>query len=89
MRKIGQFEFPVTTEECKSFKRVVFKQALAMRVLAAARIRIEGTWKAYVDAVPGENHSIEVTAVLENGTQLHENVARELFPMFQGVPYAR
>ena len=63
--------------------------ALANRVLAAARTRVEGTWKAYIDAVPGMNHLAEVQAVLDQGTQLAEPIARQLFPEFEEVPYAR
>jgi hypothetical protein len=34
------------------FKREVVRVALSMGVLAVAVTRIEGTWSAYIDAVP-------------------------------------
>lgn len=55
---------------------------------AVARTRVEGTWAAYVDAVPGNTHSAEFQAVLENGAKLIEPIARALFPQFKEVPYA-
>ena len=63
--------------------------ALANRVLAVAATRVEGTWAAYCDAVPGDKHTAEANAVLANGDKLMEEVARVLFPMFKDLPYAR
>jgi len=62
---------------------------LARRVLVAAKPRVEGTWKAYVDAVPGQNHPEEVELVLKEGSQLRETIARSIFPSFDDTPYAR
>ncbi|KKL26843.1 hypothetical protein LCGC14_2391190 [marine sediment metagenome] len=62
---------------------------LANRVLAVAATRVEGTWAAYCDAVPGDKHTAEANAVLANGDKLMEEVARVLFPMFKDLPYAR
>ncbi len=62
--------------------------ALANKVLAVAATRIEGTWAAYCDAVPGDKHTAEANAVLANGDKLMEEVARVLFPMFKDLPYA-
>ena len=67
----------------------IHSRALANKVLVVARTRIEGTWAAYCDAVPGNNHDVERHAVLENGDKLLEEVARVLFPMFKDLPYAR
>ena len=61
--------------------------ALSMRVLVVAQTRIEGTWSAYCDAVPGYNHREEYDAVLRNGDKLMEKVARAMFPEFDEVPY--
>lgn len=63
-------------------------RALAMRVLAVAHTRVEGTWAAYCDAVPGMNHDREQDAVLKTGDKLSETVARALFPRFEKLPYA-
>ena len=71
------------------FKPEIRRRALAMRVLAVAQTRIEGAWKAYVDAVPGIRHVDEISGVLQNGTELREEMARLLFPEFDDVPYAR
>ena len=68
---------------------VVTRRALARRVLAIARTRIEGSWAAYIDAVPGINHELEQDEVLHNGEKLMEETARSLFPSFNEIPYAR
>lgn len=62
--------------------------ALASRVLAVARTRIEGTWCAYIDAVPGEDHNAEYREVLYGGAKLPPEIARILFPQFADIPYA-
>ena len=62
--------------------------ALANKVLAVAATRVEGTWVAYCDAVPGDKHTAEANAVLANGDKLMEEVARVLFPIFADIPYA-
>jgi hypothetical protein len=63
-------------------------KVLAMRVLAVATTRVEGTWAAYCDAVPGQNHEREHADVLLYGDKLAEVLARPLFPEFKDVPYA-
>ncbi len=75
----------------KEFREFVCLRALAMRVLAVAQTRIEGTWCAYIDAVPGARHREEYAAVLRHGDKLDEEVAAALFPWLAslGVPYAR
>ena len=84
-----------TTEEWKAhfrakpFTPLHTHRALAMRVLIVATTRLEGTWKAYADAVPGMTHDNEWQMVLRNGDELPEAVARVLFPFFEEVPYAR
>lgn len=70
------------------FTPVIRRRALASRVLVVARTRIEGTWAAYCDAVPGYDHDNEERAVLLRGDKLPERVAAALFPEFDGVPYA-
>ena len=72
----------------QDWKPTVRLHALARRVLVVARTRIEGTWSAYCDAVPGDNHLMERDAVLANGDKLIEEVARVLFPILDGTPYA-
>jgi hypothetical protein len=64
-------------------------RALARQVLVVASKRIEGTWKAYCDAVPGESHEKEVEKVFLKGIPVEEKVARVLFAEFKDVPYAR
>ena len=72
----------------KEFKHYVRLHALAMRVLAVAHTRIEGTWCAYINAVPGQDHSGEYQEVLRHGDKLAEKIALQLFPELEGVPYA-
>ena len=75
-------------EACESWRPYIRRHELAMRVIAVAKTRIEGSWAAYIDAVPGDNHDRETPAVLERGAKLREPVARVLFPELEGVPYA-
>ena len=88
MKEIGRWNFPETPEEAKTWKPVETHHALAMRVLAVAHTRVEGTWCAYIDAVDGHNHDFETEDVFHNGEKLTEKVALALFPMFENVPYA-
>lgn len=83
-----QNHFPETPEECREWRSLTLRRAMAMRVLAVAHTRIEGTWSAYCDAVPGEDHSLEEEGVLRRGDKLDESVALALFPQFKGIPYA-
>ena len=74
--------------EAKDWTPTIRMHALSMKVLVVARTRIEGTWAAYCDAVPGDNHEAESIFVLENGDKLMEEVAWVLFPEFRNIPYA-
>jgi len=63
--------------------------ALASCVLVVATTRIEGTWCAYCDAVPGMRHDDEYQEVLNTGTKLPRGAAEALFPDFvKLMPYA-
>ena len=81
--------FPKTPDEARIFKPIIQRHALAGRVLAVAKTRIEGAWNAYVDAVPGMNHRSEQSEVLQHGAKLPEYIAQVLFPLFSDIPYAR
>ena len=61
---------------------------LGSRVMAVARSRIDGTWTANCDCVIGADLEVGIKLVLDHGTKLPEEVARALFPFFDGVPYA-
>ena len=72
------------------FEAKMFYHALHRKVLAVARTRIEGTWKAYIVPVPGQNHDREmVEHWREEGFQLPEGIARAIFGCMEDVPYAR
>lgn len=77
------------TKEIKDWIPTIHMHALASKVLVVARTRIEGTWAAYCDAVPGFNHATEYDEVLKHGDKLMEEIARVLFPIFKDIPYAR
>jgi len=62
---------------------------LSRNVLVVAKPRVEGTWKAYIDAVPGMDHPEEVEEVLRQGVKVPERIARAAFPSFDDTPYAR
>lgn len=80
--------FPKSVEEAQVWKPTILMFPLARKVLAVARTRCETAWAAYVDAVPGYDHSMEKQAVLDRGCKLPEVVARALFPGLEEVPYA-
>ena len=62
------------------FVREVKYRSLASRVLVVATTRIEGTWSAYIDAVPGMRHDAEYDEVLRHGCKLQADEARVFFP---------
>ncbi len=80
--------FPKTPDEARDWTPLVRTYRLSSKVLAVANSRIECAWAAYIDAVPGEDHSREAFLVLESGDKLAEPIARLLFPLFDDVPYA-
>jgi len=88
---IGTFWFPDQGDRaaCKAWRPTIRISVLASRVLAVASTRIEGKWKAYCDAVAGENHDREWQEVLDQGCKLREDIARLIFPIFEGIPYAK
>lgn len=67
---------------------IIGMRALAQRVLAVAVSRLDapGAWTAYIDAVPGDSHKREAGIVCRDGDKLSEEMARLLFPRFEG-PY--
>lgn len=80
--------FPETLKEAETWVPLTPYTALASKVLVVARARQEGTWSAYCNAVPGQTHDREFEAVLEQGDKIRESIARVLFPIFEGIPYA-
>ena len=80
--------FPSDPSEARACRPTVVYHALARKVLAVATTRIEGTWRVYVDAVPGERHEREVEAVLERGSPLPYEWAWPMFPEFKNLPYS-
>ena len=81
--------FPKTVKEAGSWRATTRHRALATYVIAAARTRIECAWSAYIDSVPGYDHGEEFRDVLNHGSKLPEDIARAIFPEFEGVPYSR
>ena len=77
------------TKEIKDWTPTIRVHSLASEVLVVAKTRIEGSWAAYCDAVPGMFHDKEYDAVLRRGDKLMEEIARVLFPEFKDLPYAR
>ena len=76
-------------KEAELRERGIKWRALSRRVLVVAKPRVEGAWKAYIDAVPGMDHPEEVEEVLREGATVPEATARTLFHSFDGVPYAK
>jgi len=88
MKRINDFAFPETTADMDMWQPTIRVKALASKVLCVARTRCEGAWSAYVDAVPGQRHSVEAQGVLDEGVKLPVHLARVLFPEFDDVPYS-
>jgi hypothetical protein len=88
MKTIGRFIFPETLEEARRWLSSETFYPLSSRVLAVAHTRAEGAWCAYCDAVAGEDHTEEYKEVFRSGDKLPARVAQELFPEFEGIPYA-
>lgn len=76
-----------TQEEPRAWQPTIRAHALSWNVLAVATTRIEGTWKAYCGAVPGQNHDHEWQEVMDQGCQLPEGIARAIFPCLADIPY--
>lgn len=81
--------FPKSSEEAHEFKKHITYRALSAKVLVVANTRIECAWCAYCDAVEGYDHESELAEVLLHGTKIDERIARVLFPMFDGINYAK
>tara|TARA_R110000782_G_scaffold172672_2_gene264278 strand:+ start:376 stop:606 length:231 start_codon:yes stop_codon:yes gene_type:complete len=62
---------------------------LHRQVMVIARMRVEGTWKAYCFPVPGLNHDDEEYLWEIDGVQLNEKEARSMFGFLENVPYSR
>jgi hypothetical protein len=88
MKTLSNIDFPEQHSEAEAWKPTVLRYAFAMHVLAVATTRVEGTWKAYCDAVDGMDHDVEQSGVLHTGAVLAERIAREVFPQFAEIPYA-
>ena len=67
---------------------IVDYTALHNDVLVVAVKRVEGTWCAYIKAVPGDNHEREKHEVSRRGGKLPEHLALVVFPRFKGTSYA-
>jgi hypothetical protein len=80
--------FPKSTAEANAWTPRLWYRALASRVLVVAITRIEGRWRAMVDAVDGVRHDQELIPVREYGAVLDEAIARAIFPGLADVPYA-
>ena len=80
--------FPTNPEQAACWEHFVTYRALHSRVLCVAHTRVETAWCAYCAPVTGYNHDDETGDVLRHGDKLDEGLARFLFPIFDGVPYA-
>lgn len=60
---------------------------LASRVLVVAVLSPHGDWAAYIDSVPGKNHTEEWAEVARGGIKLDEKLAHVLFPHLKRKPY--
>ena len=74
-------------EACNEWEPHVAVFALAHSVIAVANTRVEGCWKAYIDAVPGKNHDEEWQNVRRHGVTIPHDIAKAMFPGFAAIPY--
>ncbi|MEE8489901.1 MAG: hypothetical protein V3S43_06160 [Acidimicrobiia bacterium] len=91
MRYLGDEMIPFPERGNKDdlpFEPVIVYRTLGPDILAAARTRIEGTWAAYIGSAPSSRHEDDVNLILAQGAKLTEEVARAVFPKFNGVEYA-
>ena len=88
MRKIDGIPFPENHEEARAWRPATKRVQLARKVIAVAQTRVEGTWHAFIDAVPGHDDSVEWPGVLSHGMRLDGNVATAIFPVFSTIPYS-
>lgn len=62
-------------------------RALATRVLAVAVPGEIGDWAAYIDAVPGRDHSEEYKEVMHHGCKMDKRIAATLFDSLDPEKY--
>ncbi len=75
-------------EDSKEFERFVLNYPLHINCLVAATTRVEGSWSAYCAPVKGWDHKEEAKGVLQHGDKVPQELARALFPYFDGLPYS-
>ena len=82
---------PKITKHGTAFKpisnKLIIYKPLAKKVLTVA---VEGSindWAAYIDSVPGDDHSCEWEEVYKHGSKLPETIAKLLYPEFQTKTY--
>ena len=85
---VADFPNPEDGSECRGWEPQVAVFALAHKVVAVANTRVEGRWKAYIDAVPGKNHDEEWRDVRRQGVAIPHDIAKAIFPGFAAIPYA-
>ena len=85
---VPDFPSPDDPSECRGWEPQVSVFALAHKVIAVANTRVEGRWKAYIDAVPGKSHDLEWQAVRREGVTIPHEIAKAIFPAFAEIPYA-
>lgn len=69
-------------EDLKCGTRLIDVNVLHKRILALAIINEDaGDWAAYINIVPGINHSDEIKLACEDGAvKLSKKIAEEIFP---------
>lgn len=84
---VPDFPDPDDRDSCKEWAPHVAVYAMARSVVVVANTRVEGRWKAYIDAVPGKNHDLEWQDVRRQGVTVPHRIARVMFPGFADIPY--
>ena len=73
--------------EGQKWSPTIARYSLSPNVMVVARTRIEGTWAAYVAAVPGQSLEEDESLTLDNGSKLPEKIARAIFEHFEEMKY--
>jgi len=90
-KTIGSHKFPANREAAAIWEPAYRWRSIGPNVLAVAKTRVEGEWRAYIDSVNARNHDDGevMDKVLRFGVPVDETLARGLFPVeFREVPYA-
>ena len=88
-KTIGGHLFPANRVAGCIWEPAIFHRSVGPEIVAVAKSRIEGKWRAYIATTTEANHDNAIEATINWGIPVDEKLARGLFPVeFTEVPYA-